>query len=109
MMYDNAGSKSYKAPEIGGRGGYTPAPTDSWSTGVMLFTLYSGFFPFEMAQKRDQRFDIFHGDTVVDGLSACTSLFEMNGVPERLRDLRSSRHGREFEDMITKLLTVAWR
>ena len=33
----------------------------------------------------------------------------MNGVPERLRDLRSSRHGREFEDMITKLLTVAWR
>ena len=29
----------------------------------MLFTLLSGFFPFEMAQKRDQRFEIFHGDT----------------------------------------------
>ena len=46
---------------------------------------------------------------VLDGKSACTSLFEMNGVGERLTALRKSKHGRDCEELMSKLLTVSAR
>ena len=47
-----------------GEGSYLAPPVDAWSSGVTLFTLLSGFFPFGRADARaDERYKLFLRDT----------------------------------------------
>jgi 5'-AMP-activated protein kinase catalytic alpha subunit len=67
MTRTNLGSEGYKAPEFYLRKPYSPATTDLFASGVILFILMTGFPPFRSAKETDpwyrliwnQRFDIF--------------------------------------------------
>merc|ERR1712137_552218 len=73
-FYDNVGSPSYKAPEVfSASKGYAAHPLDSWSSGVLIFSLMAGFFPWEAAKPTDPRFKKYlqaatNGEGVVDHL-----------------------------------------
>lgn len=41
------GTPSYMAPEIVSRVEYYGPPADIWATGVLLFCLLNGYFPFK--------------------------------------------------------------
>jgi len=40
------GTPSYMGPEIVSRIEYTGPPADIWASGVLLFALFNGYFPF---------------------------------------------------------------
>ena len=47
------GTPSYMAPEIVNNKDYLGAPTDIWATGVLLFAMLCGAFPFGGATDKD--------------------------------------------------------
>ena len=64
MCSECVGKDSYMAPEVVemqylGATSYDPAMADSWSLGVMLFTMLTGQLPFEEASRTDKDFKIF--------------------------------------------------
>mmetsp|Transcript_16526 Transcript_16526/g.35056 ORF Transcript_16526/g.35056 Transcript_16526/m.35056 type:complete len:356 (+) Transcript_16526:374-1441(+) len=74
-FFDGVGSRSYKAPEMwSASAGYLAPPVDAWALGVTLFSLTSGFFPFDKAAQDDWRFVNF-AQQVSSGVSACDALF----------------------------------
>lgn len=56
---DQKGTPIYIAPEIILGEAYDPEKADVFSTGVVLFALCSGRYPFEWAHESDQRYSMF--------------------------------------------------
>jgi len=61
QLFDMCGSKSYAAPEVlaadrAAKIGYSGFGADTWSAGVCLFAMLSGFFPLDEATNNDWRF-----------------------------------------------------
>jgi len=50
------GSESYMAPEVPLRRGYDGLAADVWSSGIVLFAMLSGSFPFDAAAVSDWRY-----------------------------------------------------
>ena len=53
MTRTNLGSEGYKAPEIYLRKPYSPASSDLFAAGVILFILMGGHPPFKAAKEAD--------------------------------------------------------
>lgn len=53
------GKKNYMAPEVVKGQMYDPKQADSWSLGIILYTLLTGSFLFESAASGDKAFDYF--------------------------------------------------
>jgi len=97
-FYDRVGSPAYKAPELfTAANGYLSPPLDAWSTGVVLFSLLAGFFPWEMARPADARFARYL-QAAAQGVGACDHLM---GVYRR-----QWRHSMASKDFIDRLLVV---
>lgn len=87
-LTDGVGSRSYKAPELfHAAAGYQAPPVDAWSTGIVLFTLLSGFFPLDEARppaaassSGDWRFTKLAQDQA-RGVGACASVYAMYKRP----------------------------
>lgn len=95
LLYDSVGSRSWKAPELYfASAGYHAPPVDAWAYGVLVFTLLSGFFPFDEARTSDWRFSRFAQDQA-RGVGACDSLFNMHD-----RRCHFSRKCRDFVDSL---------
>lgn len=56
------GTPSYMAPEIVARKEHTGPPVDIWATGVLLFALLCGYFPFRAPNNNDLYKIICRGD-----------------------------------------------
>lgn len=57
LIHDNRGSKTFMDPDIFSYGQYNPLLADSWSLGVVLFSILSGGIPpFECPIVSDKRF-----------------------------------------------------
>jgi len=77
LLHDNVGSKSWKAPELFfAKEGYHAPPVDAWAYGVLVFSLLSGFFPFDEARTTDWRFSRLAQDQS-KGIGPCDSIFRM--------------------------------
>jgi len=46
-MHTTCGTINYLAPEVIQNAGYDGHLADIWSTGVLLYVICSGYFPFE--------------------------------------------------------------
>mmetsp|Transcript_68852 Transcript_68852/g.153664 ORF Transcript_68852/g.153664 Transcript_68852/m.153664 type:complete len:343 (-) Transcript_68852:448-1476(-) len=75
-LYESVGTKSYRAPEINDKSGYMGPPVDTWSMGIVLFSLASGFFPLEEAKQSDWRYAKLAADQK-RGIGACESIYSM--------------------------------
>lgn len=70
------GSRSYCAPEVMARRGYSGYCADVWCLGVCLFGLCSGFFPVDEASTRDWRFErLQHLQHLQPTSSTCLAIF----------------------------------
>jgi serine/threonine protein kinase len=77
LLYDGVGSRSWKAPELFfASAGYYAPPVDAWAYGVLVFSLLSGFFPFDEARTSDWRFSRLAQDQA-RGVGACDSIYNM--------------------------------
>lgn len=79
------GTPSYMAPEIVSRIEYFGPPADIWATGVLLFCLLNGFFPFkgntdaELYRKINRGgFKLIRSDLSDDCLSVLKEMFNVN-------------------------------
>mmetsp|Transcript_30321 Transcript_30321/g.50185 ORF Transcript_30321/g.50185 Transcript_30321/m.50185 type:complete len:353 (-) Transcript_30321:611-1669(-) len=96
--YEMVGSRSYKAPEMfASDAGYFAPPVDSWALGIVLFSLLSGFFPFDQANDKDWRFKKFAQD-VASGKGPCDALFAAYK-----RECTFSANCKEFVDSLLEV------
>ena len=79
------GTPSYMAPEIVSRIEYLGPPADIWATGVLLFCLLNGFFPFkgqtdaELYRKINRgSFKLIRSDLSDDCLTVLKEMFNVN-------------------------------
>eukprot|EP00967_Tisochrysis_lutea_P136163 scaffold242515_cov27-Tisochrysis_lutea.AAC.1 len=98
-LYDGVGSRSWKAPELflAASAGYQAPPVDAWAYGVLVFSLLSGFFPFDEARSTDWRFQRLAEDQA-RGIGACESIFNMYDRP--------CPFSRRCKDFLNGLLTI---
>mmetsp|Transcript_4509 Transcript_4509/g.14529 ORF Transcript_4509/g.14529 Transcript_4509/m.14529 type:complete len:457 (+) Transcript_4509:90-1460(+) len=86
LLYDGVGAPTYMAPELWfASSGYHAPPVDCWAYGVLVFTLLSGFPPFEAASTAGRyagnwRWSKFL-QGVAGGASACDALYGMYNRP----------------------------
>lgn len=87
VCHGKVGKPFYMAPEVlrGGVSPYDGYKADIWSLGVMLFILFTGIPPFEMAIVEDERFEIVQRY----GVRKLLELYEIQ-VPEVAIDLMES-------------------
>jgi len=79
------GTPSYMAPEIVSRVDYYGPPADIWASGVLLFCLLNGFFPFkgqtdnELYRKINRgAFKMIRSDLSDDCLNVLKEMFNVN-------------------------------
>jgi serine/threonine protein kinase len=81
-------------PEVVARKEYIPAKFDIFSAGVILFTLYTGFPPFNSAAEDDQFYkEIINGNI---------DKFWEDTVRERRK--KSDFYSKDFQDLINSML-----
>ena len=76
FLTDSCGTPAFIAPEILKEKAYNPYSTDIWSSGVVLYIMVSGFFPFRGINETELRKNIISGNYP-----------ELNDVSENLKDL----------------------
>ena len=76
LLSDSCGTPAFIAPEILKNQPYNPYATDIWSSGVVLYIMVSGFFPFRGINENDLRKSIIKGNYP-----------ELNDISENLKDL----------------------
>jgi serine/threonine protein kinase len=77
LLQGRIGTRRYCAPEMLEGFPYDGFLSDTWSLGVCLFAMLSGFFPYECARKDDWRFVKFFDKTPC----IVTSLHAAYGLP----------------------------
>jgi len=96
-LFEAVGTKSYRAPEVIGKSGYMGPPVDTWSMGIVLFSLASGFFPLEEAKQSDWRYAKLFQDQA-RGVGACDSIYAMYK--------RSCPFTTPLREMLDSMLTI---
>lgn len=105
------GKQYYMAPEVATGKAYNPMQADSWSLGIILYTLLTGSFLFERAVPGDAAFDYF----TKNGLAA---LVKARGVSipteamvllESLLQLKPSHRLQVKEAKTLKSRVSSWR
>ena len=76
LLTDSCGTPAFIAPEILKEKAYNPYFTDIWSSGVVLYIMVSGFFPFRGINETELRKSIISGNYP-----------ELNDISENLKDL----------------------
>ena len=62
LLTDSCGTPAFIAPEILKNAPYNPYGTDIWSSGVVLYIIVSGFFPFRGVNEIELRKSILSGN-----------------------------------------------
>ena len=62
LLTDSCGTPAFIAPEILKDHPYDPYLTDIWSSGVVLYIIVSGFFPFRGTNENELRKNIIEGN-----------------------------------------------
>ena len=62
LIQDSCGTPAFVAPEILLEYPYDPYPTDIWSSGVVLYAMTTGFFPFRGVNETQLHESILSGD-----------------------------------------------
>lgn len=91
VMYTECGTPAYMAPEMFGARGYDARKTDIWACGVVLFTMFAGFPPFQMPKLSDWWFEKLNSNR--------HALFWKAHE-------RSARFSDSFKDLINNILRV---
>ena len=76
LLTDSCGTPAFIAPEILKDKPYDPYMTDIWSSGVVLYIIISGFFPFRGSNETELRKNIISG-----------KFPKLNDISENLKDL----------------------
>ena len=76
LLTDSCGTPAFIAPEILKDKPYDPYMTDIWSSGVVLYIIISGFFPFRGSNETELRKNIISG-----------KFPKLNDISDNLKDL----------------------
>ena len=83
LLTDSCGTPAFVAPEILKDSPYNPYMTDIWSSGVVLYAMITGFFPFRGVNETELHKNI------------------LSGVFPKLKDVSN-----ELKDLLNKILEV---
>ena len=83
LLTDSCGTPAFVAPEILKDSPYNPYMTDIWSSGVVLYAMITGFFPFRGVNETELHRNI------------------LSGVFPKLKDVSN-----ELKDLLSKILEV---
>ena len=99
LLTDTCGTPAFIAPEILKEKPYNPYITDIWSSGVVLYIIVSGFFPFRGNNETELRKNIINGNFP-----------KLNDISENLKDLLDKLLEINPEKRITidKILKHPW-
>ena len=64
LLKDSCGTPAFVAPEILLDEPYDPFPTDIWSSGVVLYAMITGFFPFRGINENELHKSILNGNFI---------------------------------------------
>ncbi|XP_019067111.1 CBL-interacting serine/threonine-protein kinase 1 isoform X2 [Solanum lycopersicum] len=118
LLHTTCGSPNYVAPEVLSNRGYNGATSDTWSCGVILYVILTGFLPFDdrnLAVLYQKPLDIERNPespSVINnafqliGMSSCLDLsgfFENEDVSERKIRFTSNLSPKELLDRIENL------
>ncbi|KAL3351225.1 hypothetical protein AABB24_019698 [Solanum stoloniferum] len=118
LLHTTCGSPNYVAPEVLSNRGYNGATSDTWSCGVILYVILTGFLPFDdrnLAVLYQKPLDIerdpespslINNAFQLIGMSSCFDLsgfFENEDVSERKIRFTSNLSPKELLDRIENL------